>query len=670
MKRDPESPEEKYLGIEGGGTRTVALLVDASGRVLRRLETGPANMKLLTEAQLTHCLRSIAAALPLPDALGIGLSGAWAEADFTRIRSAAAKVWPHIPCYATNDLETALTAATDGKPDARTPQVLMVSGTGSGCYGQSLKGRGVKVGGWGHVLGDKGSGYDIGLQALQAVVDTYDHEQVWPDLGRRLLRALQLNEPNELIDWAQGADKTAIASLAAEVFAAWGHKDKLATVILAGAAKTLARDAAACARRLARRGAPVQFVLTGSILLKQPRFAALVGRELRKLWPKAVVAPLKRESVWGAIELARRAFDRVYSVGASTIEPQRREARREKTGIEGAHTSPLPVNYNLVAENGLPLRSSRLCGSLVRSSIACSRLEAEVQGPKTESGSPEEEDAVVRSIRRSPTEERNPRSMNLDKLPLRDAIGLMLAEDVGIPKKLRAERRRIQRVIEALVRAFRRGGRLFYVGAGTSGRLGVLDASECPPTFGTSPELVQGIIAGGQEALWQSGEGAEDDADAGGRAIEFRSVARRDVVIGIAASGTTPFVWGALREGKRRGATTVLVCFNPFLQIPRALRPSIVIAPNLGPELLTGSTRLKAGTATKQLLNMFTTLAMVRFGKVRSNLMIDVNPANVKLRDRAVRIVRALTGADERTAQAALERSGWFVKKAAERLRR
>jgi N-acetylmuramic acid 6-phosphate etherase len=181
---------------------------------------------------------------------------------------------------------------------------------------------------------------------------------------------------------------------------------------------------------------------------------------------------------------------------------------------------------------------------------------------------------------------------------------------------------------------------------------------------------VQGIIAGGQGALWQSGEGAEDDADAGGRAIEFRGITRRDVVIGIAASGTTPFVWGALREAKRRGATTVLLCFNPFLKIPRALRPSIVIAPNLGPELLTGSTRLKAGTATKQLLNMFTTLAMVRIGKVRSNLMIDVNPANVKLRDRAVRIVQELTRADYRTAEEALERSGWVVKKAVVRLGR
>jgi len=254
--------------------------------------------------------------------------------------------------------------------------------------------------------------------------------------------------------------------------------------------------------------------------------------------------------------------------------------------------------------------------------------------------------------------------MNLDKLPLRDAVRLMLREDAVLPERLFPERHRIARVVEAVARAFRRGGRLYYAGAGTSGRLGVLDASECPPTFRTSPDLVQAIIAGGQRALWQSVEGAEDDAEAGGRAIEFRGITRRDVVIGIAASGTTPFVWGALRAAKRRGATTVLVCFNPFLQIPLALRPAIVIAPNLGPELLTGSTRLKAGTATKQLLNMFTTLAMARIGKVRSNLMIDLNPANVKLRDRAVRIVQALTGADYVAAQGALEHSGWVIAKA------
>ena len=182
--------------------------------------------------------------------------------------------------------------------------------------------------------------------------------------------------------------------------------------------------------------------------------------------------------------------------------------------------------------------------------------------------------------------------------------------------------------------------------------------------------MVQGIIAGGEVALRKSVEGAEDDGRAGAREIRSRKVDERDVVVGIAASGTTPFVWGALREAKRRKATTALVCFNPYLKIPKAYEPTIVIAPNLGPELLTGSTRLKAGTATKLLLNIFSTLAMVKSGKVIGNLMVDLNPANVKLRERAVRIVQELTKVDYASARKALERSGWVVKKAVARLRR
>jgi N-acetylmuramic acid 6-phosphate etherase len=176
--------------------------------------------------------------------------------------------------------------------------------------------------------------------------------------------------------------------------------------------------------------------------------------------------------------------------------------------------------------------------------------------------------------------------------------------------------------------------------------------------------MVQGIIAGGQTALWRAIEGAEDDPMAGARAIESRGITKRDTVIGIAASGRTPFVWGALEKARRLGAATVLLTLNPNLKIPRAHRPSVLIAPDIGPELLTGSTRLKSGTATKLILNMFTTLAMVRVGKVLSNLMVDVKPTNVKLRDRAVRIVRTLTGADEENAKRALVRSNWVIKKA------
>jgi N-acetylmuramic acid 6-phosphate etherase len=176
--------------------------------------------------------------------------------------------------------------------------------------------------------------------------------------------------------------------------------------------------------------------------------------------------------------------------------------------------------------------------------------------------------------------------------------------------------------------------------------------------------LIQGIMAGGPTALWSSVEGAEDDAADGANAIAARGVTRRDIVVGIAASGRTPFVWGALGEARRRGAATVLLCFNPHLVIPRRDRPTLVVAADVGPEILTGSTRLKAGTATKLVLNVFTTLAMVRLGKVRGNLMIDMKASNEKLRDRAARIVQALTGGSEDAARAALERAAWDIRAA------
>jgi N-acetylmuramic acid 6-phosphate etherase len=254
-------------------------------------------------------------------------------------------------------------------------------------------------------------------------------------------------------------------------------------------------------------------------------------------------------------------------------------------------------------------------------------------------------------------------------MPLLKAVDLMLSEEAQVPAALRAERAKIVWTVERIIGAFKSGGRLFYAGAGTSGRLGVLDASECPPTFRVSRELVQGIIAGGQTALWSAVEGAEDDARAGANAVRFRRVNHRDVVVGIAASGRTPFVHGALAEAKRLRATTVFITFNPGLRHRLSNVADRVIAPHVGPEVLTGSTRLKCGTATKLLLNIFTTLAMSRTGKVLGNLMIDLNPSNVKLRDRAVRIVRELTGASAAQARTALEENDWIVKSAVETLK-
>ena len=613
-----------FLGIEAGGTRTVA--VAAGGGLnerlngnspFRRIETGPANLILMSDEQLTRHLREIASAMPRVDVVAIGMAGARQEADRARVRLAVAKVWGSVPCYATNDLETALMAEKAERPTERVgARVLVLSGTGSCCFGRMSNGRTAKVGGRGHILGDKASGYDIGLRSLKAALYYYDCDGALSALGRRILRRLQLNEPDDLIDWIQSAGKKEIAALAPEVFAAAAGRDRIALDILASAASSLARDAVACASRLVKRGTLVHFILAGGVLLKQPRFAQQVGRNLRKNWPHSIVTSLHREGVWGAIELARQFG----------TEPQPAKARRLEQGWPHA-----------ILKDGI-------------------RPQKNAHAPTAG-----ERQAALGDLISSPTERRNPRSMELDKLPLAKAIMLMIREDRQITSGLLKERREIEAAIRLVVRAFRQGGRLFYVGAGTSGRLGVLDASECPPTFGTSPEMVQGIIAGGQRALWDSVEAGEDDAGVGAKAISVRGLGRRDAVVGIAASGRTPFVWGALREAKRVGASTVLICFNPAVRIPAADRPTVVLAPNVGPEILTGSTRLKAGTATKLILNMITTLAMVRMGKVVSNLMVDVKASNTKLRDRATRIVQELTGADYARARAALEKGNWQI---------
>jgi N-acetylmuramic acid 6-phosphate etherase len=247
-------------------------------------------------------------------------------------------------------------------------------------------------------------------------------------------------------------------------------------------------------------------------------------------------------------------------------------------------------------------------------------------------------------------------------MPLAEAIKLMLSEDATLPGKVLAESAHIEWTVNAVAQAFASGGRLVYCGAGTSGRLGVLDASECPPTFRTPASLVQGIIAGGHRALWSAVEGAEDDEAAGVRSITSRSVTAQDVVIGISASGHAPFIWGCLAEARRRGAKTVLVACNAGYRDHPLLDRAIL--PDTGPEVLTGSTRLKAGTATKLVLNLITTLALARSGKVVSNLMIDLNPTNTKLRDRATRIVQELAQVDAPAARHALEAHGWVIRQA------
>jgi N-acetylmuramic acid 6-phosphate etherase len=258
------------------------------------------------------------------------------------------------------------------------------------------------------------------------------------------------------------------------------------------------------------------------------------------------------------------------------------------------------------------------------------------------------------------TEQRLPESMNLDAMMVGDAVALMNAQDRFAVEAVEKERPNVVRAIELVIAALRQGGRLIYFGAGTSGRLGVLDASECPPTFRTEPEMVQGRIAGGPEAMFRAKEGAEDSRELGRKDVDDLQVGARDVVMGIATGGTTPYVHGALNRARELGAKTIfLSCVAP---VPNEPRVNVAIRPLTGPEVLTGSTRLKAGTATKLVLNQITTISMVQLGKCYENLMVDLRATNQKLWDRGARIIQMIAGLERDAAMELLKRAEGHVK--------
>jgi N-acetylmuramic acid 6-phosphate etherase len=535
------------LGIEGGGTKTIALTSDGQRRTF-----GPLNLKLVTDRQILAVFRRFE-----PERAAVCLAGCRTEVDRRRVRDLAKRAWPKAEVFVGNDLDSGMAAAFGNKPG-----ILVISGTGSVVVGRNAAGKTARAGGWGHLLGDHGSGYWIALTGLRAAIREYDRRGKF---NPRILRRLCLNSPDQLIGWIQIASKDGIAALAGEF---------MEPGLMLQAASFLAQDAHAVAGRLGLERPHV--VLAGGALKNHRKLAILVSNRIRTMLPGSKVTVLRRDTAEGALYLA------------------------------GSKPVILSEAQDLATE--LPV-----------------------------------------------TEKRNPRTMDLDRRSVPQLIDTMLAEESRVIPAIRGNKRAIERCVYAIVAAFKRGGRLFYVGAGTSGRLGVLDASECPPTFSTDPEMVQAIIAGGAPALYSAVEAAEDDPQAGAEAIRMRGVTGKDVVVGIAASGRTPFVLGALEEAKRIGAKTFLLSFAGKTDS---------LGFETGPEVITGSTRLKAGTATKLLLNMLTTIAMIRIGKVVSNLMVDVKPTNEKLHARACRIVATLRGCGEKEALQRLVKCGWNIKRA------
>jgi len=570
---------EKILGVEGGGTKTSWVLVERGEAELRVLDQGklpPANFRLATPDELRAIFRELPKEI---NRVGIFLAGCGTEEDRQSLTRLCAEVWSQAKIVVGSDRDSGLAAAL-GHGDG----IVVNAGSGSSITGRRDK-RIENAGGWGHILGDAGGGYYLSLQALRLVLREYDLHRDEVKFTTKILRALSLNNLDELVRWAQTADKMEVAMLAPVVFEAAAAGDARVMEIIEEGARVLCEYTEAVATRLHALAPKV--VLLGGLFQRDSIYTHAFRRRLKRSLPDARVTNSERAPEFGAAWLAAKM-----------------ESWPE------IHAEP----------------------------------------------GPEKIDDLAAAL----TEQRNPRSENLEKMNAQDLVKLFVEEERFVGEALRAAIVDLARAIELVADSLGKGGRLFYVGAGSSGRLGVLDASEIPPTFGASLELVQGIIAGGLTALHRSVEGAEDEASNGALAIDRRSVKDVDVVVGITASGRTPFVLGALARAKSLGAKTVLLSCNSDRQ--KDVNVDLAIDLAVGPEILTGSTRLKAGTATKIALNVISTGAMVALGKVRGNLMIDLNASSTKLRDRATRMVSELTECDYDSARAQLEGSGWDLR--------
>ena len=403
------------------------------------------------------------------------------------------------------------------------------------------------------------------------------------DFTAKVLHALSLNNFDELVRWAQTADKMDVAMLAPVVFEAAAAGDARMMEIIEDGARVLCEYTEAVADRLHLLAPKV--VLMGGLFHRDSIYTHAFLRRLKKNLPDARVTTAERAPELGAAWLAAEAHDH-------------------------ATFHPKPSDHEI--------------------------------------------DDLAAAL----TEQRNPRSLEVEKMAAPDLVELFVEEEKFVQDALRTASADLARAIEQVTKSLRNEGRLFYVGAGSSGRIGVLDASEIPPTFGAPAHLVQGIVAGGVTALHRSVEGAEDEESAGAFALDDRGVKSGDVVIGITASGRTPFALGALSRAKSLGAKTILLTCNPMA----APGIDLVITLPVGPEILAGSTRLKAGTVTKVALNIISTGAMIGLGKVRGNLMIDLHTTSTKLRDRAVRIVAEVTQRDYQSARTLLEASDWNLR--------
>jgi N-acetylmuramic acid 6-phosphate etherase len=598
-------PGERILGVEGGGTKTAWVLVET----LTGADTPGCEFRLIDQGKLPPSNFR----LTTSERLRLILAELPKQIDVAGVFLAG--------CATEEDRRLLEQICLEIWPNAKIVTgsdrdsglaaaldhgdgIVVNAGSGSSVTGR----RGDRIeraGGWGHILGDAGGGYFLSIQALRLILREHDLHQSEMQFTANILHALSLNNFDELVRWVQTADKMDIAMLAPVVFKAATEGDARMMEIIEEGARVLCEYTEAVASRLHLLAPKV--VLMGGLFYRDSLYTHTFRRRLKKNLPDARVATAARAPELGAAWLATEAGDHA-----------------------AFHPKP----------------------------------------------SQSEIDSLAAAL----TEQRNPRSENLEKMSAQELVEVFVEEEKLVQDALRNATAAVVGAIQIVTESLRNGGRLFYVGAGSSGRIGVLDASEIPPTFGAPSDLVQGVIAGGVTALYRSAEGAEDEESAGALALGERRIKGRDVVIGITASGRTPFVLGALARAKSLGAKTILLTCNPDCSHRPVADPTdspqgrsysdldLLITLAVGPELLTGSTRLKAGTATKVALNIISTGAMVALGKVRGNLMIDLHATSTKLRDRAVRVLAELAQCDYESARNLLEANNWDLRAALEKL--
>jgi N-acetylmuramic acid 6-phosphate etherase len=583
-----------FVGVDAGGTKLRAAVVRSSGELVAHFEAPGTNLAIDGFAVAASRIADpVRQALAERRAMSVVVGIAGASNHF--LARALERELAHRLDAKRVRVRADAVALLEALPKDGN-RLVLAAGTGAVLFGRDRSGKLYRVDGWGPTAGDAGSGYYIGRRALDAALRGHDGRAKRPSFGRALLSELAIVHPERDIAnlYADRSSQARVAALVPLVVRAAERGDRLAQQILEDAGNELGSMLAAIVARMPR--APATLTLTGSLLRHVPQ--------------------LRERVLQAAADLSMR-------IDAGTMIP----------------------------EAILVLNALRLA------KVAISDAQRNALLEKLARHEPRRVERAARREAVSVTEAVNPATASFSFESPERMVALMNAEDQRVAPTVARILPQLARAVEQISARLERGGRMIYVGAGTSGRLGVLDASEVPPTFGEDPNRIQAVIAGGARALSQSVEGAEDRADAGESEMTRLRVGPKDAVVGLSVSGSAPFVLGAIRAAKKKRALTLAITCNGESKLAASVALPLVV--EVGPEVIAGSSRLKAGTAQKLILNILSTCTMARLGRVTGNLMTHVATSNQKLRARATRIASEVLGVSEAEAKARLRRADW-----------